>query len=366
VIARPPTEYAYAWRIKANSRADSLWSGAADFLEHLRARHFSLRTVQMHDYWLSRFIKFCEERGVVSVHDVTRPVVVRFQRHLFHYRRKNGTPMGVSSQSQALGGVRQMFRYLTKAGVVNANPAADIDMPRREHKLPKHTLHVDEVEKVLAAIDTKNPMAVRDRAIIETLYSTGVRAAELCSLRVFDVDEERGVLNVRQGKGKKDRVVPIGARAMAWVRKYLDNERPKVVLEPDPGWLFLTEDGEAMATGWLSRVVRVHVDNGELGKTGSCHLFRHTFATLMLEGGADVRYIQEILGHASLTTTQIYTRVSIQALKAVHDKAHPAKMPASTASTTKPPTEPKEPEPQVDERAELLAALDGEAVDEEA
>jgi integrase/recombinase XerD len=188
-----------------------------------------------------------------------------------------------------------------------------------------------------------------------------VRAAELCSLHVFDIDEDRGVLTVRQGKGKKDRVVPIGARAMAWVRKYLDDERPKVVLEPDPGWLFLTEDGEAMAPGWLSRVVRAHVDNAELGKTGSCHLFRHTFATLMLEGGADVRYIQEILGHASLTTTQIYTRVSIQALKAVHDKAHPAKMP----TTSTPPT-PKEPEPEIDERAELLAALDGEAVDEEA
>ena len=365
MITRAPTEYPYAWRIRATTLDDALPTGAADYLEHLRATNFSLRTVQMHDYWLSRFIQFCEERGVVSVHDVTRPVVVRFQRYLFHYRRANGTPMGVSSQSQALGGVRQMFRYLTKAGVVNANPAADIDMPRREHKLPKHTFSVDEVEKILAAIDTKNPMAVRDRAIIETFYSTGIRAAELCSLHAFDLDEERGVLNIRQGKGKKDRVVPVGDRAMAWIRKYLDEERPKVSIEPDPGWLFLTEDGEAIATSWLSRVVHVHIDNAELGKSGSCHLFRHTFATLMLEGGADVRYIQEILGHASLTTTQIYTRVSIQQLKAVHNRAHPAKMPSTTTTTATSATTSSPSTTTIEARAELLADLDGEAVEVE-
>jgi integrase/recombinase XerD len=359
VITRSPNEYPYAWRIKANKRADSLWTGAADFLEHMRARNFSLRTVQMHDYWLSRFIAFCEERGIVSVHDVTRPVVVRFQRFLYYYRRKNGTPMGFSSQSQALGGVRQMFRYLTKAGVTNANPAADLELPRREQKLPKHTLSVEEVEKVFAAIDTKNPMAVRDRAMLEAFYSTGIRCAEMCCLKIYDVDDDRGVLIIRQGKGKKDRIVPIGDRAMAWLKKYLDEERQRVAIEPDDGWLFLTEDGEPLASGWLTRLVGVHVDNAELGKTGACHLFRHTMATLMLEGGADVRYIQEILGHASLTTTQVYTRVSIQALKAVHNKAHPAKMPSASTTATEPP-------PMVEVRAELLAELDTERLDEDA
>lgn len=358
MIARAPNEYPYAWRIKPDKRSDSLWTGAADFLEHLRARNFALRTVQMHDYWLSRFIAFCEERGISSVHDVTRPVVVRFQRFLFHYRRKNGRPMGFSSQSQALGGVRQMFRYLTKAGIVNGNPAADLELPRREQKLPKHTLSIEEVEKVFAAIDTKNPMAVRDRAMIEAFYSTGIRCAEMCCLKVYDVDDDRGILIIRQGKGKKDRIVPIGDRAMAWLKKYLDEERHKVALEPDDGWLFLTEDGEALAPSWLTRLVRVHVDNAELGKTGACHLFRHTMATLMLEGGADVRYIQEILGHASLTTTQVYTRVSIQQLKAVHKRAHPAKMPSSSSTVSAE-------LPVLEAKADLLAELDGEAADEE-
>lgn len=348
-----PSEYPYVWRVKANKRADSLPTCAADFLEHETARNFSPRTVQMHDFHLARFIVFCEERGITSVHDVTRPVVVRFQRFLFYYRSKRGRPLGVSSQSQALGAVRQMFRYLTRATVVYANPAADLELPRREQKLPKHTLTIDEVEKILAGIDAKNPMAIRDRAILETLYSTGMRRVELCCLKVFDLDEDRGILIIRQGKGKKDRVVPIGDRALAWMRKYLDEERPATALEPDDGWLFLTEDGEALSPGWLTQAVRRHIEHAGIAKTGSCHLFRHTMATLMLEGGADIRYIQEILGHASLETTQIYTRVSVQKLKEVHAMAHPAKL-ERTSSTASAPSQSEV------ARADLLASLDEE------
>lgn len=356
-----PDQYPYVWRVKPSRRPDALPTVIADFLEHEKARNFSLRTVQMHDYWFSRFIAFCDERGVSSIHDVNRAVVVRFQRFMYYYRRKNGKPLGFSSQSQAIGAVRMLFRYLTRANIIAANPAADLELPRREQRLPKHTLSVDEVEKIFAAIDTKNPMAMRDRAILETLYSTGLRRVELCCLKIFDLDEDRGVVIVRQGKGKKDRVVPVGDRALAWVRKYLDDERPRVALEPDPGWLFLNEDGEAIAPGWLSRVARAHIDNAELGKTGSCHIFRHTMATLMLEGGADIRFIQEILGHASLTTTQMYTRVSIQQLKAVHAMAHPAKLERPQTS----PASPAAPLSPAEQRAELLAELDGEDFDDD-
>lgn len=352
-----PDQYPYVWRIKATKRADALATCAADFLEHERARNYSLRTVQMHDFHLARFIAFCEERGITSVHDVTRPVVVRFQRFLFYYRSKRGRMLGYSSQSQALGAVRQMFRYLTRASVVYANPAADLELPRRGQMLPKATLSIDEVERILQAIDPKNPMAIRDRAILETLYSTGMRRVELCCLKVFDLDEERGVLMVRQGKGKKDRVVPIGDRALAWVRKYIDEERHLVALEPDDLWLFLTEEGEALSPGWLTQAVRRHIDNAEIGKSGSCHLFRHTMATLMLEGGADIRYIQEILGHASLETTQVYTRVSIERLKKVHAMAHPAKLERAPSTTTTPTA-------SEHARADLLADLDDEEAEE--
>ena len=346
-----PATPAYVWRIKPSQRPDAITTCAADYLEHEKARHYSLRTVQTHDYWLARFIDFCDERGVTSIHDVTRPVVVRFQRFLFYYRKKNGQPLGYCSQRGALGTVRGMFRYLTRAGIIFANPSADLEMPKRmQQMLPKHTLSVDEVERIFAAIDVDNAMALRDRAILEVLYSTGVRRTELCCLKVFDVDHDRGVIVVRQGKGRKDRVVPIGDRALAWVRKYLDDDRPRFAIEPDDGWLFLNEDGEAVAPGWLSRLTRVHIDNAAIGKTGSCHIFRHTMATLMLDAGADLRVIQEILGHASLETTQVYTRVSVQRLKNAHTLAHPAKLERAATTTPKP----------TPEQADLLAALDGD------
>ncbi len=201
---------------------------------------------------------------------------------------------------------------------------------------------------------------MRDRAILKVLYSTGVRRLELCGLKVFDLDEDRGVLAVRQGKGKKDRIVPIGARALAWVRKYLDEARPRAAIEPDDGWLFLNEHGEAIGPTWLSQTVSQHVDAANLKKRGSCHLFRHTMATLLLEGGADIRSIQETLGHASLETTQVYTHVSIDKLKAVHAMAHPAHL----DRPAKPPPPPPDDEPTA--RADLLAALDEEHDDDNA
>jgi len=217
--------------------------------------------------------------------------------------------------------------------------------------LPRNVFTVDEVERILRGIDLNNAMALRDRAIIETLYSTGIRRTELCCLKVFDLDDERGILTVRAGKGNKDRVVPIGERALLWVRKYLDLERHLFALEPDPLWLFLTDEGEALSPDWLSEAVRRHIDNAGIKKAGSCHVFRHTMATLMLEGGADIRHIQAMLGHASLESTQIYTRVSIEHLKKVHTMAHPAKMERAPSTTTKPTQSEKA-------RAELLADLD--------
>ena len=180
------------------------------------------------------------------------------------------------------------------------------------------------VERVLAEPNIAEALGVRDRAILETLYSTGIRRKEVAQLTVFDLDTERGTLMVRQGKGKKDRMVPIGERAVSWIQRYQQEVRPGLVAPPDPGTLFLTPEGDGVSCAWLTERVTGYVKAAGTGKTGSCHLFRHTCATLMLEGGADVRYIQEMLGHAELSTTQIYTRVSIRRLKAVHALTHPS------------------------------------------
>lgn len=181
-----------------------------------------------------------------------------------------------------------------------------------------------EITQVLAHASLATPIGLRDRALLETGYSTGLRRMELIRLRLYDLDRARGVVVVREGKGRKDRVVPIGERAIAWLEKYLAEARPAFVAEPDEGRVFVTRTGRPFHPNHLSRLVRHYVIAAGIAKKGACHLLRHTMATGMLEHGADVRVIQEILGHARLTTTQLYTRVSIRLLKAVHTATHPA------------------------------------------
>jgi integrase/recombinase XerD len=177
---------------------------------------------------------------------------------------------------------------------------------------------------VLAQPDLNDPLGVRDRAILEVFYSTGIRRSELANLAVTDIDRERATLLVRQGKGRKDRMIPVGARALAWTGRYLVEARPRLALGDDGGILFLTADGEPFSLDRLTQLASRHVKASGVPKAGACHLFRHTMATLMLEGGADIRYIQAMLGHARLDTTQIYAQVSVRALQAIHAATHPA------------------------------------------
>jgi integrase/recombinase XerD len=206
-----------------------------------------------------------------------------------------------------------------------------------EHRLPKTVLTVGEMEQVLAQPDVSDPLGLRDRALMETLYSTGMRRLELANLKLYDLDTERGTVTIRQGKGKKDRVIPIGERAAAWIEKYLRESRPQLVVEPDDHTVFLSNAGEPFSLDHLSALVRTHVDAANIGKRGACHMFRHCMATLMLENGADIRYIQQMLGHADIKTTQIYTQVSIRQLQRIHAATHPARLDKSALKAKKDP-----------------------------
>lgn len=181
-----------------------------------------------------------------------------------------------------------------------------------------------EAEQILCGPDIRTPLGIRDRAILELFYSAGIRRSELTRLEVVDINFDRGVVHIHEGKGQKDRVVPIGTRALTWVNRYLTEVRPEYVFGKDARVLFLGYDGMPLDPGYLGQHVRGYVERSGVDKRGSCHLFRHTMATLMLENGADVRYIQAILGHSNLTATQRYTQVSIAKLKAVHEATHPA------------------------------------------
>jgi integrase/recombinase XerD len=196
-----------------------------------------------------------------------------------------------------------------------------------------------------------------------------MRRRELIGLALYDLDRERGTVMIRQGKGKKDRMIPIGERAISWIDRYQHEARPALLVGRDPdilATLFLTHLGEPFTPNRLTQLVRGYIQAADIGKTGSCHLFRHTMATLMLENGADIRFIQAMLGHAELSTTQIYTQVSIRKLKEIHTATHPGKLRrAGAAHLSAAPDPPADgatrPEPTVED---VLAALEAEAREE--
>ena len=293
------------------------------YLQQLEIRNYSPHSIKDRGTHLRYFAVWCDERGLSRPEEITLSVLERYQRALYYQRRSDGKPLSFRSQNDRLGSIKRFFRWLAKSRVIELSPAELIDLPRIERRLPKTILSIAEVETVLAQPDIKLPLGIRDRAILETLYSTGMRRQEICNLRLFDVDLEGQSITVRQGKGKKDRMIPIGERAAAWLAKYIEEVRPSLALEPDEGTLFLTRLREPFSGERVSDMVREYVDAASLGKRGACHMFRHTMATLMLEGGADIRFIQAMLGHADISTTQIYTRVAIRKLKEVHELTHP-------------------------------------------
>jgi integrase/recombinase XerD len=303
------------------------WRGQlAGFAQWLLVHHYSERTIENRQLVLGYFIDWAEERGLTRPQEVTRPILERYQRWLYLYRKDDGEPLSIRGQRGRLSALRAWFKWMTQQRQLLYNPAADLELPRQEKRLPRHILTAAEADQVLNVPDTETALGIRDRAILETLYSTGMRRMELIGLDIHCIDVERGTVMIRQGKGRKDRMIPIGERALAWIAKYRDQVRPDLVLGHDDGALFLTAQGEAFTPNRLTQLVRRQIDAAGIGKRGSCHLFRHTMATLMLENGADVRFIQAMLGHAELSTTQIYTQVSIKMLKEIHTRTHPARL----------------------------------------
>jgi integrase/recombinase XerD len=328
-----------------------------DYLQALLTQNYSEQTVENREFLLRQFIQWCQERGIADPVEVTRPVLERYQRYLFLYRKKNGEPMSFRSQHSRLVPLRMWFRWMTRRNHLLHNPASELELPKLGQPLPKNILSAREVEQILQLCNIDDPIGLRDRVVIEVLYSTGIRRGEIVALKLYDLSLDRGVLLVRQGKGKKDRYVPIGERAIAWLEKYIREARPQLAAEPDDMTVFLTAQGEPFCLDHMTSNVKARIDAAKLGKTGACHLFRHTMATLMHENGADIRFIQEILGHVKLETTQIYTHVSIRTLQQVHASTHPAAMLGHSSAAANP-ADPKAAE-------ELFSALQAEAEDDE-
>jgi integrase/recombinase XerD len=204
-----------------------------EHLEWLLINNYSEDTADHARWSIAGFIRWAEQRGIEHPMEVTRPILESYQRYLYYHRKGNGQPLTFRTQHSRLTPVHRWFRWLVRHNHILHNPASDLDLPRMERRLPKTILSADEVEHVMVVPDIKMPVGLRDRAILETFYSTGIRRTELIRLKLYDVDRERKTLTIRQGKGKKDRMIPIGERALAWVEKYLREARPQLALEPE-------------------------------------------------------------------------------------------------------------------------------------
>jgi integrase/recombinase XerD len=331
-----------------------------EHLEWLLVNNYSEDTADHARWSIGDFVRWAEQRGIEHPMEVTRPILESYQRYLYYYRQKNGQPLTFRTQHSRLTPVCRWFRWLVRNNHILYNPASDLDLPRMEKRIPRTIFSVEEAERVLQVPDIRTPVGLRDRAILETFYSTGIRRKELVHLKLYDVDRERATLTIRQGKGKKDRMIPIGERALAWVGKYLGEARPLLAVDPDDGTLFLTQYGEPFHPDAMSNLARDLIAQANLGKSGSCHTFRHTMATLMLDNGADIRYIQQMLGHAEISSTEIYTHVAIRKLQKIHAATHPGATLERKASAARNDTG----QDSDEQKAKLQAALDAEAEEE--
>ena len=318
------------------------------YTEAMEIRHYSPHTIETQRMLLRWFVQFCAEREIHHLHAVTRELVERYQRHLYLLRVKIGSPsrhgagggtgdpaalrpLTIAGQHGRLWAVVRFFRWCVRSGHLEHTPAGVIELPRLPKRLPKPALTVAEVERILAVPDITTAAGLRDRAMLEVLYATGIRRAELVALTLDDIDRERQLIRVQQGKGRKGRLAPISPRALSWLDRYQREVWARFPQAMEHRRVFIrAEDaqvahrGRPIAPDLVTRLLGNYLVASGVAKAGACHIYRHTAATLMMENGADIRAIQDFLGHSEIKTTGIYTNVSFKFLHDQHAKTHPS------------------------------------------
>jgi integrase/recombinase XerD len=289
----------------------------AAFLEMLRVRNYSPKSIQSYRLALEGFLRFAASQGLTQVQDVTAETVRAYHHHL------QGRGLAVTSRFAYLKTARLFFGHLEKTDVVLINPCAGVPLPKLERRLP-HCLTREDARKLIDTPDTSTPKGIRDRAILELFYSTGIRLAEMAALKLHDVDCRSGLMHVVQGKGRKDRIVPVGRKAIESLQRYLVEVRRKWISgrgEQEALWLSAIEPHGPITSQIMQVTVRKYGQRAGIRVTP--HLWRHTCATHLVSNGANIAYVQRLLGHTSLDSTQIYTRVAVPDLQATHARKHP-------------------------------------------
>ncbi|HLC27769.1 MAG TPA: site-specific tyrosine recombinase XerD [bacterium] len=288
----------------------------AEFIHFLRVeRRLSVNSVEAYRRDVVGFLGACEVSSVEDLCGITPSKIVEYLSRLQKQSRS------VSSLARHLSALKSFFQFAFQEKWIPSDPASELKSPRRWRRIPQ-VLSRSEVEKLLEVSWEVSPIGVRDRAMLELLYATGLRASELLNLTVSAVNLELGFL-ICTGKGGKQRIVPVGAPACQQVLNYLGSSRPRLVRGKDHGILFVNSRGGKLSRQSFWRILKTYARRAGLGKRVGPHSLRHSFATHMLEGGADLRVVQQLLGHSTITTTQIYTHVVQDRLRAVYDQYHP-------------------------------------------
>ena len=273
------------------------------------------QTIAAYSRDLVRYIRYLKKNRIHKIQDADTAIILRYLIHL----RNRG--LGTTSRARHLVTIRGFYRFLVQEKYIANNHAKVVDLPKRQTTLPD-VLSVDEVRNLLETPDPSTPVGNRDAAMLELLYATGLRVSELINLKLLDVNLEACFLRV-MGKGSKERVVPFGNFAKLRLQSYLDFARPSLLKERISAYLFIARAGKPMTRQGFWKLLRKYAHKSGLIKHITPHMLRHSFATHLLEGGADLRTVQVMLGHVDISTTQIYTHVAQKHLKEIHSKYHP-------------------------------------------
>jgi integrase/recombinase XerD len=293
------------------------------FVNYLRLeKSLSENTVSNYLFDLERFIRYLyEEHNIDTVSSVTDKIIESYIYYLRNKKSKTGEYYSIKSINRHISSLKTFFKYLLSEKNIELNPTDIVDAPKSSRKLPE-VLTIQEIDKMFMQTDTSDKYELRDRAIMETMYASGLRVSETVSLRINDIFFKEGILRIF-GKGSKERIVPIGSSAIKFINLYLENSRPYFAKSISEDFVFLNFRGKYLTRMAIWNIIQKYSKMAGIKKSMHPHILRHSFATHLLEGGADIRIIQEMLGHSDISTTQIYTHVDREYLIEVHKTFHP-------------------------------------------
>jgi integrase/recombinase XerD len=293
------------------------------YRQQLEILNFSPRTVAVRLVHLKRFAEFLQQQNITEVTAITSGTLADHQRDLFYRPTTRGAIRSISYQNQAMSALRSFFHFLKIEGYVAQDVAEALPLARVPHTLPRQVLTPQEARKVIETPDTGCLLGYRDRTILETLYATGIRKAELMNLTVADVNLEEELLRVNGGKGAKDRVVPLTRLACSFLETYLKAIRPALLQRRASDRVFISQRGRPISKNALGELVEKYARQAKVSKHVTCHIWRHSCATHLVKNKANLRHVQELLGHRQLSTTERYLHLTITDLKEAHRKFHP-------------------------------------------